>query len=152
MPKLPLEGACRCGALTYSVATAPHFALACHCTDCQQLSASAFSLGLVVEDAAFFLIGSAHVWAKTGESGGESRRYTCGLCATWLFTRSDASPGLTIVRPTTLNDHRWITPVAQIYTRSALPWALLAVPFSFETEVTDPAPLRQAFTLSASLS
>jgi hypothetical protein len=56
---------------------------------------------------------------------------------------------VTIVRPTSLDDHTWVRPVAQIFTRSALPWALMPVQFSYETEFKDTTPLEQAFTIGA---
>jgi len=55
---LPLEGGCFCGQIRYRVTAAPRFAMACHCTDCQQMSASAFSLGLVVPREGFALAGA----------------------------------------------------------------------------------------------
>ena len=45
-----LQGGCRCGRVRYQIDDEPKFSFACHCTDCQQLSASAFSLALTVFD------------------------------------------------------------------------------------------------------
>jgi hypothetical protein len=42
------EGGCFCGTVRYRITADPLFGFACHCTDCQQLTASAFSLGLAV--------------------------------------------------------------------------------------------------------
>jgi hypothetical protein len=146
---LPLEGGCRCGRIRYRVTAAPSFIFACHCSDCQQLASSAFSLGMAVPDAGFELRdGDApRCWAKTASSGRESRQYTCPTCAGWTHTRTDSTPGITIVRPTTLDDHAWVRPVGQIFTRSALPWALMPVQFSYETEFEDPSPLQRAFAI-----
>ena len=142
----PLEGACRCGEIQYRVTSPPRFSFACHCTDCQQLTSSAFSMALVVDRPGFAVTkGLPRCWAKRGESGGESRQYTCPACAGWTHTEADTAAKLTIVRPSTLHEHGWFRPVAQIYTRSALPWALMPVQFSFETEFSDPTPLEQAF-------
>ena len=41
--KLPQTGGCQCGALRYEVTQAPHMIYACHCTDCQRMTSSAFS-------------------------------------------------------------------------------------------------------------
>ena len=152
MPKLPLHGACRCGKITYRVTQAPRFSFACHCTDCQSLSASAFSLALAVADTGFDLTGEPHIWAKKAESGHTASNFTCPDCTTWLFTRTDSAPGITIVRPSSLTDHRWFRPVAQIFTRSALPWALQAVPLSYETEFKDPAPIAKIFEAATGLA
>ncbi len=142
----PLEGACRCGEIRYRVTSPPRFSFACHCTDCQQLTSSAFSMALVVDRAGFAVIqGAPRSWAKRGDSGKESRQYTCPTCSGWTHTEADTAAKFTIVRPSTLHEHGWFRPVAQIFTRSALPWALMPVQFSFETEFSDPAPLEQAF-------
>ena len=146
---LPLEGGCRCGRIRYRVTAAPLFTFACHCTDCQQLTSSAFSLGMAVPDTGFALRDGdgPGCWTKTGSSGKQSHQYTCPACAGWTHTRADSVPGIIIVRPMTLDDHAWVRPVAQIFTRSALPWALMPVQFSYETEFDDPTPLEQAFAI-----
>ena len=146
----PLHGQCRCGVIGYRITGAPKFSFACHCTDCQQLTSSAYSMGLAVDKAGFELTNSGngskpHCWTKIGSSGKESRQYTCPFCTGWTHTETDTAPGLVIVRPSTLDNHRWFRPVAQIYTRSAYPWALMPVQFSFETEFEDPTPLAEAF-------
>ena len=46
--KLPWEGGCRCGAVRIRVTKPPLLAMACHCTGCQRMSASAFSLTLTL--------------------------------------------------------------------------------------------------------
>ena len=142
---LPLHGACRCGRIRYQVATAPKFIFACHCTDCQQFTASAFSLGMAVDKTAFSVEGETHVWARTADSGKQSRKFTCPDCAGWTHTTTDSEPDLVVVRPITLAEHGWVRPIAQIFTGSALPWALLPTQFSFEKDFVDAAPLARAF-------
>ena len=141
-----LEGGCRCGAVRYRISGAPKFGFACHCTDCQQLSASAFSLGLALaEDDLKITAGDVHEWSKQGSSGKPSHQYSCATCNTWICTRPESEAGSVIVRPTTLDEHGWFRPVAQLYVRSALPWANLATLMSFETQFEDPAPLVEAY-------
>ena len=41
-----------------AVTAAPKFIFACDCTDCQQLTSSAFSMGMAVEESAFDLEGT----------------------------------------------------------------------------------------------
>jgi hypothetical protein len=54
--KLPQTGACQCGALRYEVTQAPHMIYACHCTDCQRMTSSAFSMAIVLPADAFRLV------------------------------------------------------------------------------------------------
>ena len=130
---------------------APLFVMACHCTDCQEQTASAFSLGMPVEAKAFALSGEPVVIAKTSDSGNESRAYRCPVCAVWTHTTTDGSPDLVVVRPSTLDDTDWVKPVAQIFVRSALPWARLDVPHSYDKEFDDPSEIVATFRSSAVL-
>ena len=125
---------------------AAKFTFACHCTDCQTLTASAFSLGMVVdEDQLELLAGTPQTWFKTGSSGEPAINARCSVCSTWIYTKPQSKPGMLVLRPSSLDDHHWFRPVAQIYTRSALSWALMPVQFSFAEEFDDPAPIAKAY-------
>ena len=52
---LPLTGGCQCGTLRYEITEAPRLTYACHCTDCQRMTSSAFSMAIVVSEIAFRL-------------------------------------------------------------------------------------------------
>ncbi len=52
---LPQGGGCQCGALRYEVTQAPHLTSACHCTDCQRITSSAFSMAIVLAENGFRL-------------------------------------------------------------------------------------------------
>jgi len=53
--KLPQAGGCLCGKIRYEITEAPRLVYTCHCTDCQHLTSSAFSIALAV--AGFRLMG-----------------------------------------------------------------------------------------------
>jgi hypothetical protein len=53
---LPQTGGCQCGAVRYEITQAPIMVYTCHCTDCQRMTSSAFSLGCVLPDGAFRLV------------------------------------------------------------------------------------------------
>jgi hypothetical protein len=54
---LPQTGGCHCGKIRYEITEAPQSVYACHCRDCQRLTSSAFSMGVVVPETAFKLSG-----------------------------------------------------------------------------------------------
>jgi len=143
-----MTGGCRCGQIRYAVTTPPLFVMACHCTDCQQQTSSAFSLGMPVDKDGFSHTGDPMVMTKTADSGNESRAFRCPTCAVWTHTTTDGSPDMVIVRPSTLDDARWVEPVAQIFARSALPWAKLDVPHSYDEEFDDPSEIVETFRSS----
>ncbi len=142
---LPLSGGCRCRAMRYQITEPALFSFACHCTDCQQFTSGAFSLGLAIPASGFVLEGAPNQWEKIADSGGWSRQFTCPICTGWTHTKTQHGMGVVIVRPTTLDDHRWFRPIAQIFTRSALPWALMPLPHTYTEEFVDTGPLRKSF-------
>lgn len=144
-----LLGGCRCGQIRYRVIGAPKFSFACHCTDCQQLSSSAYSLGLALAEQDFAIAqGEPRRWTKTGSSGQPAHQFRCPTCAVWTHTKPESVAGIIIVRPTTLDRHDWFRPIAQIYTRSALPWAHLATLFTYAEEFSTAEPLTKAYELA----
>ena len=65
----PFEGRCTCGAVRYRVNAAPLIVHACHCTECQRLTGSAFALNAVVETAEVELLaGDTEAVPVTGTS------------------------------------------------------------------------------------
>ena len=62
--KLPLIGRCQCKGVVYKITSTPLAVYACHCTECQRQSGSAFSLSLLAEREAIVIEeGKATVWA-----------------------------------------------------------------------------------------
>jgi hypothetical protein len=65
--KLPLTGRCQCKGVVYKITSAPLAVYACHCTECQRQSGSAFSLSLLAERSAVVVEGgvgtAAREWA-----------------------------------------------------------------------------------------
>jgi hypothetical protein len=55
--KLPQTGGCQCGKIRYEITEEPREVNTCHCLDCQRLTSSAFSLGIVVPEKGFRLTG-----------------------------------------------------------------------------------------------
>lgn len=128
--KLPLTGGCLCGALRYEIGEAPVTTYTCHCTDCQRLTSSAFSMAITVSDGAFRLTkGEPRLAQKTAESGRIVTRWVCPDCGCWITSspQPGEAPGEMIrrVRAGTLDDTSWLRPTAHFWTRSKQPWIVL---------------------------
>ena len=52
-----LSGGCLCGAVRYEIEHKPKAVCTCHCTDCQRLTGSAFSMAILVPAEMFPLMG-----------------------------------------------------------------------------------------------
>jgi hypothetical protein len=121
--ELPQTGGCQCGAVRYEITQTPIIVYTCHCTDCQRMTSSAFSLGCVLPDGAFRLVqGEPKGVQRTTGSGRVSTRWVCPECGVWVCTAP--RPGSTVrnVRGGTLDDTSWLRPTAHIWTRSKQPW------------------------------
>ena len=136
--RLPQTGGCQCGALRYEITEAPQMVYACHCTDCQRLTSSAFSMAVVVAEGAFRLTrGEPRPLQRTADSGRVATRWVCPQCGSWIS--GVPTPGSVIrVRAGTLDDTSWLRPTVHFWTRSKQPW--IALPEgcrSFETQPED---------------
>ena len=125
----PLEGGCRCGQVRCRIAAPPLITMACHCTGCQRMSASAFSLSALIPSVAFRV---THGEPIIGGLHGPTRHFFCPYCMSWLFTRPDGLEELVNVRLTMLDDPRPFPPFIETYTSEKLPWAITPAARSFD--------------------
>ncbi|MGZ5870506.1 MAG: GFA family protein [Bradyrhizobium sp.] len=120
---LPLSGGCPCEAVRFAVNAMPLLVYACHCTECQRWSGSAFSLSMPVASDSFALTcGKPRPWRRTGASGFESTYWFCGDCGGRVYGQRDSRPDIIAVRAGTLDDTSWLRPIAHVYLRSAQAW------------------------------
>jgi hypothetical protein len=117
---LPLEGGCRCGRVRLKISARPLLTMACHCTGCQKMSSSAYSLSVAIPAEGFEVTAGEPV---IGGLHGLSRHYFCGYCMTWMFTRPEGMDWFVNVRPTMLDDTRWFAPFVETWTSEKLPFA-----------------------------
>jgi hypothetical protein len=142
----PYPGRCLCGATHYRVTEEPLTVYACHCTDCQKRSGSAFGLSMWVRRSAVELTkGEAARQNSFGADGGPRQGRICAQCGTRLWSEPPKHPNLSVVRPGTLDDTSWLKPVAHIWTKSAQPWFVFP-PGATKFE-TNPADMRELVAL-----
>ena len=127
---LPQDGGCRCGRVRLRISKAPMLTMACHCTGCQKMSSSAYSLSAAIPADGFEVTEGEPV---IGGLHGAARHYFCGYCMTWMFTRPDGIDFFVNVRPTMLDDPKWYVPYIETFTSEKLPWATTAAKHSFAT-------------------
>jgi hypothetical protein len=103
--------------------------MACHCTGCQSMSSSAYSLSAAVPSEGFEVTKGEPV---VGGLHGASKHYFCGYCMTWMFTRPEGIDWFVNLRPTMLDDHAWFAPFIETWTSEKLPWAATSAVHSYE--------------------
>lgn len=120
------DGGCLCGAIRYRLEAEPLTLYACHCTDCQRHTAAAYGLSMPVpREALHVLRGEPARYEAQLEGGRVWHGCFCGRCATRLWSEPQRMPQLANLRPGTLDDTRWLSPVAHIWTRSAQPGVVI---------------------------
>lgn len=120
-PSLPWTGGCRCGQVRFKVTAPPLITMACHCTGCQKMTASAFSLSALFPADAFEVTAGEPVVG--GLHGEDVRHFFCPHCMSWMFTRPSQPPGFVNVRSTMFDGVEGLAPFMETYTSEKLPWA-----------------------------
>ena len=107
--KLPLTGSCQCRAVRYQCTAEPASIYACHCTECQRQSGSAFGTSMLMPRAAFsYTQGTPRTWMRTSDRGRKIDCQFCGDCGTRLVHLPQHGPTMAIVRGGTLDDTSWV--------------------------------------------
>lgn len=121
--KLPLTGGCQCGRHRYSISEMPLTVYACHCTDCQTQSASAFGMSMPVPREALACdLDALERWERPAASGRVVAARYCSDCGTRLFHEPSRNPAIVNVKPGTLDDTSWVVPVGHLWLSSAQDW------------------------------
>lgn len=119
---MDISGRCHCGSVTFRAVIDPQRVTICHCTDCQQLTGSAFrvtTLGRV--DDFELLSGEPTAYIKQGESGARNRQYFCPHCGSHLYRLIEGDERIGI-RVGSIDQRAALPPTRQIWCRSALSW------------------------------
>jgi hypothetical protein len=124
-PPSEITGHCLCGNVRYRVSAAPLWQGACHCTDCQRQTGTAFSAIVGVPRAALQIEGDTlSSFTTTGEvHGGPTQRHFCSGCGSPIVSLVEALPDLAFIKAGTLDDASWLEPAVEVWTRSAQPWS-----------------------------
>ncbi|HET7669915.1 MAG TPA: GFA family protein [Burkholderiales bacterium] len=120
---MKVHGGCHCGRIAFEGELDPARVGVCHCTDCQSLSGSAFTVYAQVQREAFRLLrGEPKVYVKTAESGNRRAQAFCADCGSRLWAAAEKDTPLYNLRVGTLRERAELRPQVQLWCRSAMPW------------------------------
>ena len=123
-PTPTMTGGCQCGKVRYEIAAEPQSVYTCHCLDCQRLTSSAFSLGVVVPEQGFRLSGvEPRRLERMADSGRVNVRLVCPECGSWICGLP--RDGMIRVRGGSLDDTSWLRPSRHIWIRRKQPWVTI---------------------------
>ena len=120
---MKIDGACHCGAIAYEAEVDPERTTACHCTDCQELTGTAFRVVVPASEENYRILrGKPKIYIKTtADSGIHRAQAFCGDCGSPL-------PGLrmggafAVVPAGSLDGPAGIRPTAHICCASRAEW------------------------------
>lgn len=113
-------GGCQCGAVRYRIEGALQELVACHCTECQKQSGSAFGMSLVLDFAQFKLVsGALKFFEVRADSGRIKSCVFCPTCGTRIYHRKGEAIS---VKAGTLDDTSGLRPTAHYWTKRKQPW------------------------------
>ena len=122
---MKVHGQCHCGAVRYEADVDPARVQACHCTDCQVFSGSAFRVSVPAPSDSFTLLaGTPKKYVKTAESGGKRVQAFCAECASPIYSSAVDNPPMYNLRVGGLDERAQLPPQKQIWCRSSLAWAI----------------------------
>jgi hypothetical protein len=108
----------------------PLLTMACHCTGCQHMTGSAYSLTDTYPARAFkvtqgdVVIGALH---------GPTRHHFCNYCKSWVYTEPDGLADIVNVRSTQFDEPDKQRPFVELFRGEGLPWAGTGAEHSYET-------------------
>ena len=119
-----VNGSCHCGRIRYEADVDPALVSACHCTDCQVLSGSAYRVSVRAPAATFKLAsGTPKTYLKTADSGNRRVHAFCADCGAPVYACALADPPFYSLRVGGLQQRAQLPPRQQIWCRSAVPWS-----------------------------
>ncbi len=123
-----ISGGCLCGAVRYESTGEVKGTSVCHCTHCQRVSGSAFSVNVLVPRAGVTYSGDRLAsYTDTAESGRKLARKFCGNCGSSIASEPEGMPNATVLKAGTLDDRSWLKPCTHIWTSSCQPWVEVPV-------------------------
>ncbi len=137
---LPQSGGCQCGRVRYEITGRPSMLYACHCTECQRQSGSAFGLSMRLRADDWQITSGTlkHFVRDSHKPGAPVACYFCPDCGTRIYHQRASRENSVTLKPGTLDDTSWLRPTAAIWLRSAQGWAPLPDAFQrFETQPDD---------------
>ena len=120
---MQVHGSCHCGRVTYEALVDPERTGICHCTDCQNLTGSAYRVSVPATEGSLHLTaGEPAVYVKVGDSGSRRAQAFCANCGSPLYTYDADDPRVYGLRVGCIAERARLVPTKQKWFRSALKW------------------------------
>jgi hypothetical protein len=119
-----IEGRCHCGKISYEAEIDPERVIICHCSDCQTSSGAPYRANVAAPIDTFKLRGEPTTYVKTADSGTKVGVSFCGACGSALYSAKLENPVVVNLRLGAVKHRAQLTPRAQFWCDSAMPWVM----------------------------
>jgi hypothetical protein len=119
---MKINGACHCGAISFTAEVDPSHVAVCHCSDCQKLSGAPLRAVVRTPVAQFSLKGKPKTYVKVAQSGNRRAQVFCPDCGTPLYATEPDDPKMVVIRLGCVEQRAQLKPVRQVWQHSAMPW------------------------------
>lgn len=116
------SGHCLCGAVQFTVSSAPILTGQCHCDHCQRASGTGHMSLAFFPEAAVQITGNPQSYASPTDTGGTNTRYFCSTCGSRLFGKTTMRPGVLGIAVGAFAKHDWYKPDRIVYNRNKPAW------------------------------
>jgi hypothetical protein len=121
-----LTGSCRCGSIRYTVRPTVHLRpYACHCTECQAETGSAFALQMWLLASDLKIEGDLIEGSRLKPDGSTVSLFACPICFSRIFGVNNSRPHYLVLRAGTLDDSSSFAPDFHLWTKSKQPWVAI---------------------------
>ncbi|MEM7301023.1 MAG: GFA family protein [Pseudomonadota bacterium] len=118
-----MSGGCQCGKVRYQVTCRPLTLYACHCSECQKQSSSAFGMSMRIRTADLILQGETKARRRDIGLPTEAEGIFCPNCGTRLIHKRPGATEFATLKAGTLDDTSWLVVAGHIWTDSAQRWS-----------------------------
>lgn len=134
------SGHCLCGAVQFTVISAPILSGQCHCEHCQRASGTGHMSLAFFPEVSVTITGETRHFASVTDTGGTNTRYFCPTCGSRLFGQTTMRPGILGVAVGAFDQHDWFKPDRIVYHRNKPVWDFMdpSLP-SFEAGAPPPS-------------
>ncbi|MEO1108048.1 MAG: GFA family protein [Pseudomonadota bacterium] len=138
IPKPPYTGQCLCGAVRVNITAPPLLTVACHCADCQKLTASAFSLTTMFPRDSFECTGAL---VTGGRHSAERRHFYCRSCLCFVYSEVGQADRINL-RTSVLDEADKFEPFLEVMREDKLEWTNTPSVHRYDRYPTSPEELQ----------
>jgi hypothetical protein len=129
-----LTGQCLCGEVSFRAEGEITMMGNCHCTDCQQVSGSAYATPIFMNEENVNIQGEVKSFSHKVDSGNTLIKEFCPTCGSQMFGKNAARPGSLALKAGSINEKDYIKPQFNVFASRKLECVTLddSIP-AFET-------------------